>query len=106
MSSTVVVARIISLSFRVVRVTPTRRGRVCARRAESTSGERPMALRAVDEVVLEGPNRRRGAAADAGLLVDVLDVVPDCLGGDAEIVGDYLVRVPEHERQEHLQLAA
>ena len=59
----------------------------------------------MDEVVLERPDRRGGAAADAGLLVDVLDVVPDGLGGDAEIVGDHLVRVPEHEREQHLELA-
>jgi hypothetical protein len=42
--------------------------------------------------VLERPERRRGPAADAGLLVDVLDVVPDGLGRDAEILGDLLVR--------------
>src|SRR5205814_8266745 len=33
------------------------------------------ALLAANEVVLEGPERRRGAAAYTGLLVDVLDVV-------------------------------
>ncbi len=37
-----------------------------------------------NEVVLEGPHRRGGAAAHAGLLVDVLDVVADGLGRDAE----------------------
>ena len=59
----------------------------------------------VNEVVLEGPERRRGPAADAGLLVDVLDVVPDGLGRDAEILGDRLVRLAAHEHEEDFQLA-
>src|SRR6478736_3426175 len=105
MSSTVVVARIISSSFVELRVTARGRGRVCAREAGARIGRTPYGLRALDEIVLEGPDRDGGAAAYAGLLVDVLDVVPDGLGGDAEIVGDRLVRVAEHERQQHLQLA-
>src|SRR5579884_270990 len=63
------------------------------------SGERPIArgaLRGADEVVLERPDRRGGAAPHARLLVDVLDVVADGLGRDAETVGDRLVRVAEH----------
>ena len=77
--------------------------RVCAPAARAASGERPMPR--ANEVVLERPERRRGAAADAGLLVDVLDVVPDRLGRDAEVVGDPLVGLAAHEHQEDLQLA-
>src|SRR5712671_5805402 len=50
-----------------------------------------VALCGANEVVLEGPERRGGSAADAGLLIGVLDVVPDGLGRDAEIMGDRLV---------------
>ena len=57
------------------------------------------------EIVLDGPGRRRGPAADAGLLVDVLDVVPDGLGRDAEILGDRLVGLAAHEHEEDFQLA-
>src|SRR4051812_34798425 len=81
---------------------PDRDASMCRRRA---APHRANALRGVNEVVLEGPDRRRGPAADAGLLVDVLDVVPDGLGGDAQLVADRVVRVPERERQEHLALA-
>ena len=58
-----------------------------------------------NEVVLERPDRRRGPAADAGLLVDVLDVVPDGLGRDAETLGDRLVGLAAHEHEEDLELA-
>ena len=40
--------------------------------------------------MLESPDRRGGAAADARLPVDVLDVMPDSLGGYAEIAGNRL----------------
>ena len=56
-------------------------------------------------ILLEGPNRRGCAAADARLAVDVLDVVPDGLGGDAQVVGDHMVRVAQHEGEQHLELA-
>src|SRR5207253_2065597 len=57
------------------------------------------------EVVLERPDRRRSPAANAGLLVDVLNMVSDRLDGDAEIVGDLLVRLSAHEHEEDLQFA-
>src|SRR5581483_12038006 len=103
MSSLVVVARIISSSFCLFASTDatwdeSARARSRPHRANA------LCPRGLDEVVLEGPDRCGGTAADAGLLVDVLDVVPDGLGGDAEIVGDRLVRVAEHERQQHFQL--
>src|SRR3954454_22535041 len=53
---------------------------------------RANALCPLNEVVLEGPDGRRGAASNAGLLVDVLDVMADGLGRDAEVVADLLVR--------------
>ena len=55
--------------------------------------------------MLEGPQRRRGAAANAGLLVDVLNVVSDRFDGDAEIVGDLLVGLAAHEHEKDLQFA-
>ena len=64
---------------------------------------RANALCGVNEVLLEGPDSRGGPAADAGLLVHVLDLVPDGLRGDAETVADRLVRFPVHEGEEHLQ---
>jgi hypothetical protein len=42
----------------------------------------------LDDVVLHGPERGRGSRRDADLGVDVLDVVVDGLGRDAEPVGD------------------
>ena len=63
------------------------------------------ALCGANEVVLECPDRRRGPAPDTGLLVDVLDVVPDGLGRDAEIRGDLLVGRAAHEYQEDFELA-
>ena len=77
---------------------------LCAVAARPRIGRTPYAG-GVNEVVLEGPDRRGGPAADAGLLVDVLDVVPDGLGGDAEVVGDRLVGLAAHEREQHLELA-
>jgi hypothetical protein len=53
----------------------------------------------MDELVLERPDRRCRTAAHAGLLVDVLDVLPDRLGGDAEAVCDRLVRLAYDERE-------
>src|SRR5262249_25113107 len=58
-----------------------------------------------DEVVLEGPDRGGGAAPHAGLLVDVLDVVPDGPGGDAEPRGDRLIRLAAHDDPQDWQLA-
>ena len=55
--------------------------------------------------MLERPQRRGGPAADADLLVHVLDVVPDGLGRDAETLGDLLVGPPAHEHEEDFQLA-
>src|SRR4051812_4530879 len=76
---------------------------------DRTSAARPPhranALPSGDEVVLVGPDRRRGPAADTGLLVDVLDVVPHGLGRDAEIRGDLLVGLAAREHEEDLQLA-
>jgi hypothetical protein len=66
---------------------------------------RANALSGANEVVLEGPARRRGSATDAGLLVDVLDVVPDGLGGDAEIIGNSLVGLAADEHEQDFQLA-
>ena len=40
--------------------------------------------------MIKGPERGGGTAADAGLLVHVLDVMPGGLGENAEIVGDPL----------------
>jgi len=51
--------------------------------------------------MLERPERRGGTAADAGLLVDVLDVVSDGLGGDAETVGERLSDPREGTLREH-----
>jgi len=59
----------------------------------------------VNQVVLERPDRCRGATTDTDLLVDVLDVMPDGLGRDAEAVGDRLVRLTDDEGEEHLELA-
>ncbi len=53
----------------------------------------------------DGMRRSRRTTADAGLLVDVLDVVPDRLRGDAEILGDLLVRLAAHEDEQDLELA-
>src|SRR5581483_10618261 len=58
-----------------------------------------------DEAVLERPDRGRGTAPHADLLVDVLNVVPDSPGRDAEAVGDRLVRLAADEDREHLELA-
>ena len=58
-----------------------------------------------NEIVLEGPQRRGRPAADARLLVDVLDMVPDRLGRDPEIVGDPLVGLAAHEHEQDLQLS-
>ena len=57
------------------------------------------------EIVLERPERRRRPAANAGLLIDVLDVMADGLGRDAEVSGDLLVRLAAHEHEQHFQLA-
>jgi hypothetical protein len=59
----------------------------------------------VNEVVLEGPDSRRCPTANAGLLVDVLDVMADGLGRDAEIVGDLLVGAASHENEQDLELS-
>ena len=58
------------------------------------------------KVLLVRPDRGGGAAAHAGLAVDVLDVVADGLDGDPELVGDRLVRLAAHEREQHLELAS
>ena len=55
--------------------------------------------------MLEGPERCRRSAADAGLLVDVLDVVPDGLDRDAEIVSDRFVGIAVHENEKDFELA-
>jgi hypothetical protein len=75
--------------------------RVCARQRER---HRANTLSGVGEIVLEGPERRRGPAADAGLLADVLDVVPDGLGRDAEIAVNLLLRAAVREREEDSSL--
>src|SRR3954449_8049627 len=73
--------------------------------ARPPARHRANALCRVDEVVLEGPERGGGPAAHPGLLVDVLDVVPDGLDGDAQAVADRLVRAAAHEGEQHLELA-
>src|SRR6187431_1701738 len=112
-SSTVVVARIMFVLLRALGAANRRRcwRRVSASASRRTSGERPMrrnewlcSLFGVNEVVLEGPKSCGSAAADARLLVDVLDVVPRGLGGDAEPVADRLVRFPPHQGEQDLQL--
>src|SRR3954451_23726713 len=62
-------------------------------------------LSGANEVLLERPDRRRGPAANAGLLVDVLDMAPDGLGGDAETLGDLLVVSSAHQHQENSKRA-
>src|SRR5690242_16232699 len=69
------------------------------------AAHRANALSGVHELLLEGPQRRGCAAAHPGLLVDVLDVMPDGLRRDAEGVADRLVGVAAHEREQHLELA-
>src|SRR6266508_2788585 len=103
-SSTFVVARIISLLL-LSSAPPLDADGEASVRPQTPGRHRANALSGVDEVVLEGPERRRGPAADAGLLVDVLDVVPDGLGRDAEILGDLLVGLAAHEHEEDFQLA-
>src|SRR5437773_792709 len=103
-SSTCVVAKIISLLLSVLSAGARRRwsGESAPRTPER---HRANALSGVNEVVLERPDRRGGAAADAGLLVDVLDVVPDGLGRDAEMRGDLLIGLTAHEHEQDFQLA-
>src|SRR6266545_4687392 len=50
-------------------------------------------------------SRRRGSAADPGLLVDVLEVGPDGLDRDAEILGDRFVGLAAHEHEQDFELA-
>src|SRR3954452_18108935 len=73
--------------------------------ARPAGPHRATALCRLQERVPEGPDRRGRAAADAGLLVDVLDVVPGGLGRDAEVLADLLIGLPRHEREQDLELA-
>ena len=68
-------------------------------RSHSARAHRANALCGGNEVVLEGPDRRGCATANARLLVDVLDVMPHGLRRDAEVGGDLLVgrASDEHE---------
>src|SRR2546421_1754602 len=77
-SSTCVVARIISFLLCDSRRRGDADGAASVRR-RGPGRNGANALCAANEVVLEGPERRRGAAANAGLLVDMLDVVSDRL---------------------------
>src|SRR4051794_13687381 len=89
-SSTCVVARIMPSSLSPLGISGRRR---CAAsvRAAPPQGNGANALYRSNEVVLEGPQRRRGTAAHAGLLVDVFDVMTDGLGRDVEVLGDLLI---------------
>src|SRR4029078_12200958 len=103
-SSTVVVARIIRLLL-VALGAATRRRWSGEYLSWPPGPHRANALCGVNEVVLVRPERRRGPAAHAVLLVDVLDVMPDGLGRDAVIDGDLLVGGAAHEHEEHFELA-
>ena len=94
-SSTFVVARINVASF--VESTSTSM-RVARRRR---IGERPTPCAPGRS---RTPRRRRCATSHADLLVDVLDVLTDRLGRDAEVVGDLLVRPAAHQNEQDLEL--
>src|SRR4051794_30111174 len=102
-SSTCVVARIIWFSSAA-----RHRGRRRYPGESLLSGAAPHranALCRLNQVLLERPERRRRAAADSGLLVDVLHVVADGLAGDPQAVADRLVGIAAHKRQQDIQLA-
>ena len=57
------------------------------------------------QAMLHGEQRRAGAGGDAGLGVDVLDVMPDRLGGDSQRGGHLLVQLTAGDQPQHLDLA-
>jgi len=69
--------------------------------APGASGERPIRY---ERVVLEGQRVAAARLRTPAFLVDVLDVVPRGLGGDAEIVGELLVDCA-HEHEKDFQLS-
>ena len=64
-----------------------------------------MPYAALDQLLFEGPHGGSGAGSDAGLVVDVLDVMADGLHGDAEGVADCLVGLAADELEQYLELA-
>src|SRR5688572_15434686 len=56
----------------------------------------------VEQPVLRGEQAGEGPVRDADLHVDVLDVAAHGLAGDAQLVGDLLVREAAGQQPEHL----